>query len=618
MKAWGSLVVAGIVLGLLATSLRATPRNDLKARDTEVRTLLAKMTLEEKIGQMTQADQEFIKDPKDVQTYFLGSVLSGGSSDPANGNEVEHWRALHARYQDLARGTRLKIPLLYGVDAVHGHSNVVGAVLFPHNVGLGATRDPQLVEEIGRVTASEVRATGIEWAFAPCVTVPQDDRWGRAYEGFSEDPELVAQLGAAAVRGLQGMRLGEPDRVLACAKHFVGDGGTKWGTGTAFKDRNEPAKGRYPIDRGDVVLSEAELRRLHLPGYVSAIEAGVGSVMVSYNSWNGTKASASRHLVTEVLKQELGFDGLVVSDWNALDELPGDVPAQVRGGVEAGIDMFMVPDKYKEFEATLRDLVMKKVIPMSRIDDAVTRVLRVKYAMGLMDPSAAPAVDPAKADSVGSRAHRAVARRAVRESLVLLKNEKSALPLDKNAKRLVVVGAAADDLGAQCGGWTITWQGRRGPVTTGTTIYGALRQAASAKAEVDFSPDGSNVEGADAAVVVMAEPPYSEFMGDREDLGVPARDLEMLQRVKRTGVPTILVILSGRPLILGAAVETADAIVAAWLPGSEGQGVADVLFGDARPTGKLPVSWPRTMADVPVNKGDGRTALFPYGYGLSY
>ena len=612
MKSWATLVAAMAVL------LQPAPRNPLTEHDGEVKVLLSKMTLAEKIGQMTQADQEFMADPADIETYLLGSVLSGGSSDPREGNEVEHWRAMVERYQGHARRTRLKIPLLYGVDAVHGHNNVLGGVVFPHNVGLGATRDAELVEEIGRLTAREVRATAIHWAFAPCVAVPRDDRWGRVYEGFSEDPELVAKLGRAAVRGLQGERLGGRDRVLACAKHFVGDGGTRWDTGTAALEDTTPAKGRHPIDRGDVAMSEAELRRLHLPGYLAAIDEGVGSVMVSYNSWNGVKASASHRLLTGLLKEELGFRGLVVSDWNAIDELPGDARAQVKASVEAGIDMFMVPDKYKRFIETLRDLVEKGEVPMARIDDAVTRVLRVKYAMGLMDGGSALEADRALADTVGSRAHREVARRAVRQSLVLLKNEKRALPLARTAKRLLVAGRAADDLGVQCGGWTITWQGGRGPTTAGTTVYGALRQAASAKTEVVFSVDGSGAAGADAAVVVIAEEPYAEFKGDRRDLSLASADLDVLARVKKTGVPTILILLSGRPVILGPAEETADAIVAAWLPGSEGSGIADVLFGLHVPTGKLPYSWPRSMDQVPINVGDGQTPLFPYGFGLGY
>ena len=590
----------------------------LAAHDERAKALLAQMTLDEKIGQMTQADQGSLGDLSDVEALFLGSVLSGGSSDPAEGNSVEHWRDLYERCQARARRTRLKIPLLYGIDAVHGHNNVVGAVVFPHNIGLGATRDAALVEEIGRITALEVRATGIEWAFAPCVAVPRDDRWGRTYEGFSEDPDLVARLGAAAVRGLQGARLGARDRVLACAKHFVGDGGTGWGTGTTLIDAKDPARGRHPLDRGDVALSEAELRRLHLPGYLTALEAGVGSVMISYNSWNGTKASGSHRLVTGILKDELRFAGLVVSDWNALDELPGPHAAQVKAGVMAGIDMFMVPEKYKAFIATLRGLVQSGEVPMARIDDAVLRILRVKLAMGLLDGEAALTADRALADRVGSRVHREVARCAVRQSLVLLKNDRRTLPLARNLKRLVVAGAAADDLGAQCGGWTITWQGAHGPVTSGTTVYGALRQAASAKAEVVFSPDGSAAAGADAAVVVVAETPYAEFRGDRADLALPRADLELLARVKKSGVPTTLVILSGRPMILGSALDTADAVVAAWLPGSEGAGVADVLFGDHPPGGKLSFSWPRSMDQGPVNAGDGKDPLFAFGYGLSY
>ena len=600
----------------VAASLASAARPRLSMHDTRAKALLAQMTLDEKIGQMTQADHGSLA-PGDVESLFLGSVLSGGSSDPAEGNEPIHWRTVYDRYQAEARRTRLKIPILYGIDAVHGHSNVVGAVIFPHNIGLGATRDAALVEEIGRITAREVRATGIEWAFAPCVAVPRDDRWGRTYEGFSEDPELVALLGAASVRGLQGPRLGERERVLACAKHFVGDGGTAWGTGSQLVDSKQPEKGRYPLDRGDVVLSEAELRRLHLPGYLTALEAGVGSVMVSYNSWNGTKASASRKLITGLLKEELGFDGLVVSDWNALDELPGQYPEQVKAGVLAGIDMFMVPDKFKPFLTTLRDLVHRGEIPMERIDDAVLRILRVKYAMGLMDGAAAPH-DEALLSSIGSAAHREVARRAVRSSLVLLKNERHVLPLSRTAKRIVVAGTAADDLGAQCGGWTITWQGGHGPITQGTTVYGAVRQAVDAKTEVVFSPDGSGAAGADAAVVVVAESPYAEFRGDRADLSLPAADLELLTRVKRAGVPTTLVVLSGRPLVLGSALETADAVVAAWLPGSEGEGVADVLFGTHAPKGKLPFSWPRTADQQPINAGDGKTPLFPLGYGLTY
>jgi len=620
MKPW-AIFVAAIVAVLFTVgpaSVQPSPRARLTENDAKVKALVAQMTLAEKIGQMTQPDQDFMTDPTDIETLFLGSVLSGGSSDPKEGNEVEHWRAMAERYQGHARRTRLKIPLLYGVDAVHGHSNVLGAVIFPHNIGLGATRDAKLVEEVSRVTALEVRATGIHWAFAPCVAVPQDERWGRAYEGFSEDPELVALLGRAAVRGLQGAQLGESNRVLACSKHFVGDGGTRWGTGTAFVDEKNPAKGRYPLDRGDVALGEAELRKTHLPGYVSTIDEGVGSVMISFNSWNGVKASASRRLITEILKGELRFEGLVVSDWKAIEEIPGTHREQVKAGVEAGMDMFMVPDGHRKFIADLTDLVNKGDVKMARIDDAVTRILRVKFALGLMDGEAALTADRTLADSVGSRPHREVARRAVRQSLVLLKNDKKALPLSKAAKKIVVAGAAADDLGIQCGGWTIGWQGGPGPLTTGTTVFAAVRQAVSVKTDVIFSRDGAGAAGADAAVVVIAEEPYAEMKGDRSDLSLRAADLEMLARVKKAGVPTVLVLMSGRPMILGSASTDADAILAAWLPGTEGAGIADVLFGDHPPTGKLPFSWPASMDQLPINAGDGKTPQFAYGFGLGY
>jgi beta-glucosidase len=523
---------------------------------------------------------------------------------------------MYDRYQRRALATRLRIPLLYGVDAVHGHNNVLGAVIFPHNIGLGATRDLDLVEEIGRVTAKEVRATGIPWTFAPCLAVPRDERWGRTYEGFGEDPKLVAVLGAAAVRGLQGTELKDGQRVLACAKHFAGDGGTAWGTGMASADA---PGGRYPLDRGDVRLSEAELRRLHVEGYVSAIRAGVGSIMPSYNSWNGEKCSGSRRLLSEILKGELGFEGFLISDYDALDELPGDYRSQIKQSINAGMDMVMVPRRYREFYATLLDLVRKNEVPLSRIDDAVTRILRAKAALGLLDSGRSPLADRRLQASFGSAAHRALARRAVRGSLVLLKNEHRTLPLSRGAKRIHVAGKSAHDLGNQCGGWTITWQGASGAPTTGTTVLEGLRAAAGKGTQVSYSRDGSGAAGADAAVVVLGETPYAEFKGDRADLSLDAEDLETIARVKKAGTPIVLVLISGRPLILGEALARADALVAAWLPGTEGQGVADVLFGDYAPTGKLPLSWPRSMSQIPINAGDPvYDPLFPYGFGLGY
>jgi beta-glucosidase len=613
--AFAGLVALATAAALTSPTAAApsTARKAFSAYDAEAKALLATMTLEEKVGQMTQAEQEKLTDVKDIQTYFQGSLLSGGSSDPKAGNSLQAWTEMYDGYQKLALQTRLKIPILYGVDAVHGHNNVLGAVVFPHNIGLGATRDPKLVEEIARLTAEEVRATGIQWAFAPCVAVARDERWGRTYESFSEDPSLVAELGTAAVRGLQGTDLKDPLRVLACAKHYVGDGGTSWNSAPHLA-----AQGAR-LDQGDTRLSEAELRRIHLAGYPAAIAAGVGSIMPSYNSWNGEKASGSKRLLTDILKTELGFEGFLISDYNALDQLPGDRRAQVKQSINAGMDMVMVPEKYKEFYAALKDLAEKGEVPMARVDDAVLRILRVKIAMGLMDPARSSLADRSLQARFGSPAHREVARRAVRQSLVLLKNEKKTLPLSKTAKRIVVAGKNADDIGNQCGGWTIDWQGKSGPIVPGgTTILAALKAAAKG-GEVTFSADGTGATGADVAVVVVGEKPYAEFFGDREDLALDKDDLAAIANVKKAGIPVVVVVVSGRPLILGDALGQADAVVAAWLPGTEGQGVADVLFGDYKPTGKLSFTWPRTMAQIPINVGDAAyDPQFPFGFGLTY
>ncbi len=609
---------AAALLVLVAPALsapgpEAASRPRLSAQDDAVRPLLAKMTLDEKIGQMTQADQQFLVEERDIETYFLGSLLSGGDSDPKT-NRLDDWTEMVERYQSHTGRTRLKIPLLYGVDAVHGHNNVLGAVIFPHNLGLGATRDPALVEEIGRLTAEEVRATAINWTFAPCVTVPRDERWGRTYEGFSEDPKLVAELGEAAVRGLQGRDLRDPRRVLACAKHYVGDGGTSFGTG-----RRDEKGQSSPLDRGETRMDEATLRRIHLPGYRTAIEAGVGSIMPSYSSWNGVKCSGSRRLLTEILKEELGFEGFVISDYDAIDELPGDYRSDIKQSINAGMDMVMVPQKYREFFATLKSLVEAGEVPLSRIDDAVTRILRVKAAMGLLEAGRSLGADRSLQKGFGSREHRDVGRRAVRESLVLLKNEKRALPLSRQAARIHVAGKSADDLGNQCGGWTITWQGKSGAPTTGTTVLAAIRDTVSKQTKVTFSIDGNGAAGADVGVVVVGETPYAEWFGDRRDLALSKDDQEAIASVKKAGMPVVVVLLSGRPMIINDALPMADAFVAAWLPGTEGQGVADVLFGDYKPTGKLAFTWPSSTAQLPINLGDASyDPLFPYGFGLSY
>ena len=614
-----TLAIAALVVasaGMTFTQTASVPAQArLKAFDAQVAPIVAKMTLEEKVGQMTQPDHEHIKDPADVATLFVGSVLSGGGSDPRT-NSVEDWTAMYEMYQSQAVKTRLKIPLLYGVDAVHGHNNVVGAVVFPQNVGLGAARDPKLVEDIARLTAKEVRTTGINWAFAPCVAVPRDDRWGRAYEGFGEDPALAAELGEAAVHGLQGQDLKSPLSVLACAKHFLADGGTIYGTG--IPDPKQEG-GHFPNDQGDVRLSDADLRKIHLPGYITAIRAGVGTIMPSYSSINGEKMSGNKKWLTDVLKTELGFEGFLISDYNALDELPGDVSAQIERSINAGMDMVMVPERYVRFMETLTALVKDGKVPMSRIDDAVTRILRVKFAMGLMEPGKSFKVDKQFLDAFGGASHRAVARQAVRESIVVLKNEHNALPLARTAKRIHVAGVSANDLGDQCGGWTIKWQGQSGSPTAGTTVLGAIQQIAGPNVKVTYSQDGTGADGADVAVVVVGETPYAEMLGDRRDLSLSERDRSTIANAKKAGIPVVIVLFSGRPLIINDALAQADAFVAAWLPGTEGLGVADVLFGDYKPSGKLPVSWPRSMTQIPINVGDATyDPLFPYGFGLTY
>jgi beta-glucosidase len=598
----------------VAASMFPAKAANLRLQDAKVRALLARMTLEEKIGQMVQAEQSALKDLSDIETYFLGSLLSGGTSDPKSGNGLQDWTDLYDSLQAHTQKTRLRIPLLYGIDAVHGHNNVLNATLFPHNVGLGCTRNPSLVERAARITALEVRATGINWTFAPCVAVPRDERWGRTYEGFGESPELARLLGEAAVRGLQGRDLRDPLSVLACAKHFVGDGATIYGTGTKLKDDI------HILDRGDVRLSEAELRRLHMQGYISAIRAGVGTIMPSYNSWNGVKCSGSKRLLTEILKDELRFDGFLISDYNAINELPGDYKSQIEASVNAGMDMFMVPNTYRELYRHLLELVKENRVATSRIDDAVTRILRVKAAMGLLDARPLLVADRKLHASFGSAPHREVARECVRASLVLLKNERKTLPISKRVTRIHVAGKSADDVGNQCGGWTISWQGNSGNVTTGvTTILRAIQQSVSPQTKVTFAKDGSGAEGADLGVVVIGETPYAEMVGDRTDLTIAEEDVAAVEAVKRAGIPVVVVLLSGRPMIIDKVLDKADAFVAAWLPGSEGRGVTDVLFGDYNFSGKLSFSWPRSMDQIPINVGDANyDPLFKYGYGLQY
>ncbi len=616
------VIICFLLISLIYMSCTPSPKR-LSAYDSQVQKLLDQMTLEEKIGQMTQPEQDqVLSNPGDMQKYFIGSVLSGGNSDPAGGNSLKAWTDLYDKVQEEAMKTRLAIPVIYGIDAVHGHSNVQGAVIFPHNIALGCTRDADLVERIGRVTAKEMRATGIQWTFGPCVTVPQDIRWGRTYEGFSEDPEIVRILGKAAVMGLQGADLSDPLSVVACAKHYVGDGGTT-ASGTPPFSFIKPEPGGVWLDQGNTEADEAELRRIHLPGYISAIEAGAGSIMPSYNSWNGIRCSASKRLLTEILKEELGFEGFLISDYNAIYQIdPRDPKRSIMISINAGMDMAMVPSAYGEFFKNLKELVEEGKVPMSRIDDAVKRILRVKFALGLMDKNRPQTADRALHRDFGSEEHRALAREAVRKSVVLLKNENHTLPISKEITRIHISGKSADNIGNQCGGWTVLWQGQTGNVTTGgTTILEAIKAAVSKDTDVTYSLDGTGAEGASLGIAVIGELPYAEGVGDRGNLSLDAQDIAAVKNLKSAGIPVVVLVISGRPLIVNEILPQTDALLASFLPGTEGQGIADVLFGDYNPTGKLSFSWPKSNDQLPLNANMPEAKydpLFELGHGLNY
>lgn len=585
----------------------------------DVEQLLAEMTLEEKAGQMTQVDVHSLK-PGAVRDLAIGSALSGGGGNPAP-NEPAAWAAMVREVQAQALESRLGVPLLYGVDAVHGHSNLRGATIFPHNVGLGATRDEHLVERVAGVTGGELLATNIHWTFAPAVSVPQDIRWGRTYEGFSEDPALVATLGAAFIRGLNGasgFEDGHRRPVLSSPKHYVGDGGTAWGTtrryGWISGRWESDVPGRWQIDQGDLVAGEAGLRAVHLAPYRAAMEAGALSIMVSYSSWNGEKLHRHHYLLTEVLKNEMGFAGFLVSDWLGVSQLDPSFETSVCLAINAGLDMVMVPFEYERFIAAVTGGVRAGMILESRIDDACRRILRVKASLGLFE---SPFGDESLLPEVGSHEHRAVAREAVRKSQVLLKNDGDILPLPRDIDRILVAGEAADDIGWQCGGWTIEWQGGRGAITSGTTLRQAIAAAAGPDTSLIYRGDGKfrQDETAEVGIVVAGEQPYSEGDGDSDDLALSAEAVELVNRVRHYCRHLVLVIYSGRPLILGGIADVCDAVVAAWLPGTEADGIADVLFGTEPFSGRLPYAWPRTMDQV--RSRDGGAPLFPFGHGLT-
>ena len=592
------------------------------AIEQQVQALLSTMTLEQKVAQMIQPEIRDIT-PEDMRKYGFGSYLNGGGAFPQNNKHAtpQDWIALaeemyQASIDDSLDGST--IPTMWGTDAVHGHNNVIGATLFPHNIGLGAANNPYLVEKIAKITATEVMVTGIDWVFAPTVATVRDDRWGRTYEGYSEDPEIVKLYAASVVKGLQGHAaenfLGD-DRVISTVKHFIGDGGTINGD-----------------DQGNNIVSEQDLFNIHAQGYVGGLTAGAQSVMASFNSWHGNKIHGNRYLLTDVLKNKMGFDGFVVGDWNGHGQIAGCTNDNCPQAANAGLDIFMVPtDAWKPLMKNTIAQVKQGVIPQSRIDDAVSRILRVKFRAGLFSkPSPKSRLFSGKTELIGSSEHRLVAQQAVRESLVLLKNKQDILPLSSKLN-ILVAGDAANNIGKQSGGWSITWQGTNNSnkdFPGGTSIYdGLAQQVKAAGGKITLSETGQFSEKPDVAIVVFGEEPYAEGHGDKDNLAYQRgtkTDLALLKKLKSLGIPVVSVFISGRPMWVNAELNASDAFVAAWLPGSEGKAVADVLLKSIDDkiqhdfTGKLSFSWPKTATQI-VNRFDkGYDPLLPYGYGLSY
>ena len=665
-----------LMFGILISGCTGTGHQ----RERFVDELVQKMTLDEKVGQMTQVDKRMLDSEEDIAKYFLGSILSGGGSVPDD-NTPKGWVNMVNNYQRQALSTRLKIPLIYGIDAVHGHNNVVGATVFPQNIGLGCSNNPELIYQVNHATAVEVAATGLHWTFSPCITVPQDDRWGRQYEGFSESTEIVTRLTHAAITGYEdALDIFDGRQIAACAKHFIGDGGTNWETGSLKEGIHT-----YKIDRGDTQLTEEELRKVHLPPYLEAIKAGVKTVMISFNSWNGVKCHGSKYLINDLLKTELNFEGLVVTDWAGIDEIPGDYKSDIITSINAGIDLVMVPgslygqNHYKTFIELLIEAVKEGSIPMSRIDDAVRRILLVKHDLGLFE---SPYGKIEYASHVGSEEHRRVARDAVRKSMVLIKNESNILPLKKN-ENLTIVGSGANNLGMQNGGWTVEWQGKIRPdfkildkngngtikpkevnsyfkgiydskydsgaansffknmdkdsngsvnqeefqgyeksspfQPNGTSILSAILEASDESGLVTYDPSANNLSKEDIVIAVIGEYPYAEGYGDNPSIELNSHDKAVLERCYESGNQMIVIMLSGRPLIINDHVKKWNGFIAVWLPGMAGEGVSDVVFGDYSPTGKLSFSWPRNTGQLPLNEGDlNYDPLFPFGHGLTY
>ena len=646
-----------------------------------INNLIGQMTIEEKVGQMTQIDKRMLDSDDDISKYFIGSLLSGGGSVPDD-NTPKGWVNMINGYQKKALSTRLQIPLIYGIDAVHGHSNVVGATIFPHNIGLGCANDPDLIYDVNQATAIEVAATGLHWTFSPCITIPRDDRWGRQYEGFSESPQLVSSLTVSAIKGYEDrLDVFNGRKIAACAKHFLGDGGTTWESG----EHNEGGR-VYKIDRGDTRLTEDEIRKIHLPPYLKALKAGVKTIMISFNSWNGVQCHGNKFLINDLLKQELGFEGFVITDWAGIDAIPGDYKSDIITSINAGIDMVMVPgslfgnNHYKTFIKLLIESTNDGSISKSRIDDAVRRILSVKYDLELFEK---PYGKLEYTKLVGAENHRKIARKAVKKSMVLLKNDNGVLPLLKSSD-FILVGSGVNNIGIQNGGWTVEWQGRMTPdflildknnngqikpkevlsyfrsiydekyddgaakgffrsidingngtvdkseflkhkgrlsfQPSGTTILEAINQIVKLNnGSAKYDPFANNLSEGNTIIAVVSEHPYTEGFGDDAGIGLSSFDNDVLDKCYRSGNKIVVVILSGRPLIIEKHINNWDGFIAAWLPGMAGEGVADVLFGDYKPTGKLSFSWPRNISQVPINVGDKNyDPLYPFGFGLSY
>jgi beta-glucosidase len=576
-----------------------------------VEDLLSRMTLEEKIGQMTQIEIGSISSGS-VKALFLGSVLSGGGGTPAK-NTPEAWCDMIDSLQKEALSTRLAIPIIYGTDSVHGHNNLKNATIFPHNIGLGAANDPLLTEKIASASAIETAATGIPWNFAPCLAIARDPRWGRTYESFSQDAKIVAEHGKAFVRGWLSAEIGEAASPIVSAKHFIGDGGTVWKSSTT---------NNYKLDQGNTIGDDDYLRNELLLPYIDAIQAGAQTVMISFSSWNGVKMHGHKELVTDLLKNELGFEGFVVSDWAGVDQVNPHYYQAVVASVNAGLDMNMVPYNGPTFISTMIKAVEAKDISMKRIDDAVRRILKVKFEMGLFEK---PFANRSLIAEIRSPEHLALAREAVAKSLVVLKNDavfgKALLPIAPNIERIYVAGEAANNIGLQCGGWTIEWQGKQGAITAGTTIFEAL-QSRYPQAEIIYNQYGQFTEVDENAlcIVIASELSYAEGVGDSEKLELPIRDTLLIERMSETFSRLALVVFSGRPIILEPFAENLSTIVAAWLPGTEGAGVVDILSGDMSPTGTLSFDWASSVSQLPIERfiSGEEKPQWPIGYGLTW